>query len=216
MKRIMLLSLLPLLLTSCIGGSSSFFDKTFTYKNDVYFNLEYETEFNKTYRQVIEEQMKNDNISWDASGAYGGFSVVNFDKHSNYNEMIDSMKSMAKNAFDETYKGGLTIEVGSLANKDCTITLGNEKKSYKLKTYADNPEDALYQQIVDGENVVGSLNVPSIKGSSVKNGQFSCIELTYKGITSRTKFLITFKKEVQLGSQSYDSMEWHVWAKINN
>lgn len=216
-RKLLLAAALPLILTAC-GGSNDFFNKTFEYRGGSWYDLECPTEIGaKSFRTVLEEQISKNNINWEASGAFTEVlgivtSIVPFEKHANYGEVISSMESMSKTAFDNAYKGGLKIEVGSLENKDCKITLGNEVKNYKLKTYGSNPEDATYQQIMDGDNVVGNLNIPSWPNFQVRNGSFPCIELTYKGVTSRTNFMASFIEKVE----GYTGLQWTVWAKISN
>ena len=213
-KQLILLSLLPLALTSCDFGSNDFYGKTFVYRQEVVYNFDVAaTNYGETtLAKVLDDQIKANNINWETSGGIASSGVTPFEKHGNYNEVVGSMRDQAIGAFNGVYKD-FSFTVGSKEDKKFTMKQGEEVKEFRFENYENQDEVLL---LYEGEKRVGELSFAPIYGHGVRNGVFETVSFTYNGVKNSVGFYIEFLKEVTVDTVTAGSMELHMWAKISN
>ena len=223
-KKLALFALPFLTLTACGGVDNSMFNKSFTYKNDVYFNFDSQANgFNKTFASIISEQITNNNVNWDASGLVidNLFSkeIIPFRECESLSKLSEATKRIGTDYFNELYKGGFSIKTSDVDSKTVEITLGNEIAHLSMEQYdkSIDAKEALYFTLKDKETYVGFLTVASAySGAGVFNGKFTCIEIDYKNTSSCINFTVMFKEPIKNGTEAHDKLSYSVFAKINN
>ena len=214
-KSFILLCALPLLLTSCGGGESNFYGKSYSYKGGCCYDLENaspSTSGEKSMKDYMEDAFRNNNVDLSMCGGYDGLYVIPFEKCGNYGEMISSMETMAKNSFDHAYEGGLSFTVGSKEDKTFTLKMGNETYNWSFSEYESQET---YLNIKNGERTVGHITSAPLIGYGWVNGNCQCVEFELDGVTSRVQFVFGFKNPVSIDGQEYMGLRWYTYAKIN-
>ena len=214
-KSLLLLCALPLVLTSCGGGESNFYGKSYSYKSGCCYNLDTASPSlsgEKSMRDYMEEAFRNDNVNLEMCGGLNGYNIIPFEKCGNYSEMITSMETMAKTSFDHAYEGGLSFTVGTKEDKTFTLKLGNDVYNWKFSEYADQ-ETVL--MLKNGEKTVGEITNAPIIGYGWRNGHCECVQIELDGVKSCVEFVFGFKRNVEIDGKEYSGLRWGVWAKID-